>query len=69
MIPPRAPSAGSVTAMRIVKSDDGTLDTQILRPLMTQWSPSRTARVRMAAGSLPAPGSEIAIADLALPWA
>jgi hypothetical protein len=37
--------------------------------LITQWSPSRTARVRMAAGSLPASGSEMAIAERATPWA
>jgi hypothetical protein len=34
----------------------------ILLPLMTQWSPSRTARVRMPATSEPASGSVTATA-------
>ncbi len=66
-MPPRAPAALSVTAIRIEKSASAARLTQILRPLITHSSPSRTARVVMAAGSVPAPGSEIAIAEVVSP--
>ena len=58
-----------VRAMRMMKSDRGTLETQILRPLMTHWPPSFTARVVIPAGSPPAPGSEIAMAERCSPRA
>ena len=66
-MPPRAPLAGSVTAMVTVKSASLALLIQILRPLITQSSPSCTALVIMPAGSAPAPGSEIAMALIASP--
>ena len=69
VIPPRAPLSGSVTAIRMEKSAFFIRDTQIFRPLMTQSSPSLTARVRIPAGSPPAPGSEIAMAELISPLA
>ena len=47
----------------MVKSASCARVIQILRPLITQSSPSRTARVRIPAGSAPAPGSEIPIAE------
>ena len=68
-MPPRAPFSGSVTAMTMVKSALAMRLIQILRPLITQWSPSFTARVFMPAGSPPAPGSEIAIAEVVSPAA
>ena len=55
--------------MRMMKSARGTPLTQILRPLMTQSSPSFTARVVMPAGSPPAPGSEMAMEDRISPRA
>ena len=68
-MPPRAPRAGSVTAITTVKSASSTLLTQILRPSSTQSSPSRRARVIIAAGSAPAPGSEMAMAEIVSPRA
>ena len=62
-MPPRAPFCLSVTAIRIVKSASCARLIQILRPLITHLSPSRTARVIIAAGSAPAPGSEMPMAD------
>jgi hypothetical protein len=61
--PPRTPLALSVTAIRIVKSASATRLTQILWPLITHWSPSCSAWVFIPAGSPPAPGSEIPIAE------
>ena len=61
-MPPRLPLALSVTAMTTVQSALSMRLTQILRPVITQSSPSRTAWVRMLAGSAPAPGSEMAMA-------
>ena len=55
--PPRAPSAGSVTAKMEKMSAKPPLVIQILDPFRIQWSPSRTARVRMRAASEPAWGS------------
>ena len=62
-MPPRAPFCLSVTAIRMVKSASCARLIHILRPLMIHSSPSRTARVIMAAGSAPAPGSEIPMAE------
>ncbi len=62
-MPPRAPFALSVTAIRMVKSASAARLIQILRPLITQSSPSRTARVVIMAGSPPAPGSEMPMAE------
>ena len=58
-----------VRAMTMTKSACGTRLTQIFLPLITQSSPSFAARVIMPAGSPPAPGSEIAIAECASPRA
>ena len=54
-------------AMTMMKSAARALLIQILRPFSTHWSPSSTARVFMPAGSPPAPGSEIAIAETMRP--
>jgi hypothetical protein len=61
----RAPSP--TRAIKITKSAFFALLIQIFRPLITQSSPSRTARVFIPAGSPPAPGSEIAIAEVIVP--
>ena len=66
-MPPRARFSLSVTAIRMVKSASLARLIQILRPLMIQSSPSRTAVVIMPAGSPPAPGSEIPIAETVSP--
>ena len=66
-MPPRARFSVSVTAIRIVKSASAAREIQIFRPLMIQSSPSRTARVVMPAGSEPAPGSEMPMAEMVLP--
>ena len=68
-MPPREPSAVSVTAMAMVKSALAMRLIQILRPLITQSLPSFTALVFMPAGSPPAPGSEMAMAELVRPAA
>ena len=66
---PRERSAGSVrtTSIRIVAIEP--LVMNIFEPLITYWSPSRTARVRMPFRSDPAPGSVIAIAPISSPRA
>ena len=66
-MPPRAPFSLSVTAMTMVKSAWSARLIQILRPLITQSSPSRSALVVMPAGSEPAPGSEMPIAETVSP--
>jgi len=53
--------------MTMPKSARSMLLIQILRPLITQSPPSRTARVVMPDGSQPAPGSEITMAELISP--
>ena len=68
-MPPRERFSLSVTAIRMVKSASAVRLIQILRPLITQWSPSFTARVFMPAGSPPAPGSEMPIAEVVSPAA
>jgi hypothetical protein len=68
-MPPREPRFESVTAMTMVKSALAMRLIQILRPLITQCSPSFTALVFMPAGSPPAPGSEMAIAEVVSPAA
>ena len=40
---------------------------QIFRPCSTQSSPSRSARVTMRAGSEPAPGSDMPMAEMVSP--
>ena len=66
-MPPRARFSLSVTAITMVKSASAAREIQILRPLITQSSPSRSARVSMPAGSPPAPGSEMPIAEMVSP--
>ncbi|MCY1333282.1 hypothetical protein D9M69_190040 [compost metagenome] len=68
-MPPRAPLALSVTAITMVQSARAARLIQILRPFSTQWPPSRSARVVIMAGSPPAPGSEMAMADTVSPRA
>ena len=68
-MPPRAPRLESVTAMTMVKSALAMRLIQILRPLITQSVPSFTALVFMPAGSPPAPGSEMAMAEVVSPAA
>ncbi len=51
---PLAPLSGSVTAITVYQVECPPLEIQHLAPLSTQPSPSRRARVRMAAASLPA---------------
>ena len=51
---PLAPLSGSVTAMTVYQRDSPALVIQHLVPLSTQVSPSRRARVRIAAASEPA---------------
>ncbi len=68
-MPPREPRLESVTAMAMVKSALAMRLIQILRPLITQSLPSLTALVFMPAGSPPAPGSEMAMAELVSPAA
>src|SRR5437868_6321598 len=46
-MPPRARFSVSVTAIRMVKSASAAREIQIFRPLITQSSPARTARVVM----------------------
>ncbi len=59
---PRAPSTSSeVRASRQSQSAWAPLVMNIFEPLMTHSSPSRTARVRMPATSLPASGSVTAM--------
>ena len=59
---PRAWADGSVFATTITKSAWIPLVMNVFVPLSTYESPSRTAVVRTALRSLPAPGSVIAIA-------
>ena len=68
-MPPREPFSLSVTAMTMVKSACSARLVQIFRPLITQSSPSRTARVSIPAGSAPAPGSEMPMALMVFPAA
>ncbi|EWS62787.1 hypothetical protein Y695_03982 [Hydrogenophaga sp. T4] len=65
---PREPLAvGSVLAATKYTSPCTPLVMNILLPLITQWSPSRTARVRMPATSEPASGSVTATAQIFSP--
>ncbi len=57
VMPPRAFSAGSVTASTKYQSATPALVIHIFWPLSTQRSPLRSARVRSACTSDPAPGS------------
>ena len=57
---PREPAPGSVTAITVYHCETPALVIQHLVPLSTQSSPSATARVRIAAASLPASRSESA---------
>ena len=65
MPPRRWPSP--TRAMTMMKSAFLALLIQILRPLITHCPPSSTARVFRPAGSPPAPGSEMAIAEVMRP--
>jgi hypothetical protein len=58
--PPSAPLSRSVTANTIVKSASLPPVMNVFSPLITHSSPSRTAEVRIARASEPAPGSVIA---------
>ena len=61
-------ASGSVTAMTIRKSARVALELNHLWPLMTNSSPSRTARVLICVGSEPAtPGSVIENAERSSP--
>jgi hypothetical protein len=55
---PLAPLSGSVTAITVYQVEWPPLEIQHFDPLSTQSSPSRLARVRMAAASLPASRSD-----------
>ena len=55
---PLAPLSGSVTAMTVYQSETPALVIQALVPLSTQVSPSRRARVFIAAASEPASRSD-----------
>src|SRR6478672_8378167 len=57
---PLAPWSGSVAAITVYHVECPPLEIQHLAPLSTQSSPSRRARVRIAAASLPASRSESA---------
>ena len=65
---PREPlAAGSVRAATNTRSASTPLVMNILLPLITQWSPSRWARVRIDATSEPASGSVTATAVISSP--
>src|SRR3954454_10700628 len=66
---PLALASGSVTAITVYQLDTPALVIQHLVPLSTQSSPSATARVRMAAASLPASRSDSAYEIIASPEA
>ena len=53
--------SGSVLAATIARLPLIPLDIHVFEPFKTQWSPLSTARDFIAARSLPAPGSDIAI--------
>ena len=55
---PRPPASGSVLAKTMYTSEIPALVIQYLDPVNTYSSPSRTARARMEATSLPASASE-----------
>ena len=57
---PFAPLSGSVTAITVYHVDLPPLVIHALVPLRIQWSPSASARVRIAAASLPASRSDSA---------
>ena len=65
VMPPRAPSPVSVTAMTMVKSAVGDAADPDLAAVDHPVVAVLTARVVMPAGSPPAPGSEMAIAEIA----
>ena len=58
--PPSAPFSGSVTAKTMQKSASLPPVMKVFSPVITHSSPSRTALVRIARASEPAPGSVIA---------
>src|SRR6187200_2058338 len=64
---PLAPLSGSVTAITVYQVECPPLEIQHLAPLSTQSSPSRRARVRMEAASLPASRSDSAYDAIASP--
>src|SRR5271165_3163528 len=66
---PLAPLSGSVTAITVYQLDLPPLVIQHLVPLSTHSSPSRRARVRIAAASLPASRSDSAYDAIASPEA
>ena len=66
---PLAPLSGSVTAMTVYQVDLPPLVIQHLVPLRIQSSPSLTARVRIAAASVPASRSDSAYDAIASPEA
>ena len=57
---PRCPAAGSTVANTMKKSASAAFVIQSLRPVSTQSSPSRTARVARENASLPAAASDSA---------
>src|SRR5690349_13258129 len=66
---PLAPLSGSVTAITVYQVECPPLEIQHLVPLSTHSSPSRRARVRIDAASLPASRSESAYDATASPAA
>ncbi len=58
-MPPCASTSASVTAITIRNEDQRAFEENHFSPLITQWSPSRTARVLNRVGSAPACGSVI----------
>src|SRR5271165_1765427 len=66
---PLAPLSGSVTVITVYQLDLPPLVIQHLAPLSTHSSPSRRARVRIAAASLPASRSDSAYDAIASPEA
>lgn len=66
---PRAPALGSVLTANTTMSAEPPLVMNVLDPLTTYSSPRRTAVVRIALRSDPAPGSLIPIAPMTSPVA
>ena len=64
-----APLPVSVRAATMQRSQIEPLLMKVLLPLMTQWSPSSTAVVRIDCRSLPVDGSVIAMAPMLVPAA
>jgi len=66
---PRARSAGSVLQTTTTNPARKPFEMKVFEPLIAYWLPCRSARVRIAWRSDPAPGSVIAIAPTSSPLA